>query len=84
MAVLGLCCCLSFSVVVMRGGYSLDAVHGLLIAVVSLVEDHGLSGTWASVVVVGVHTRTRLLYPWNFQARILEWAAISSSRDRPH
>ena len=84
MAVLGLCCCLSFSVAVVRGGYALGAGRGLLIAVVSLVADHGLLGTWASVVVVGVHTPTRLLYSWNFQARILGWVAISSSRDRPH
>ena len=61
MAVLGLCCCPGFSVAVVKGGHALGAGRGLLIAVVSLVADHGLLGTWASVVVVGVHTPTRLI-----------------------
>ena len=42
MAVLGLCCSAGFSLVVASVGYSLVAVHGLLIAVVSLVAEHGL------------------------------------------
>ena len=44
LAVLGLCCCggLYFSVVEASGGSSLVAVRGLLIAVVSLVAEHGL------------------------------------------
>ena len=33
-------------------GLSLAAVHGLLIAVASLVAEHRLQGTWASVVVI--------------------------------
>ena len=33
-----------------RGGHSIDAVHGLLLAVASLVVEHRLQGTWASVV----------------------------------
>ena len=33
------------------GGYSLVAAHRLLVAVVSLVEKHRLSGTQASAVV---------------------------------
>ena len=33
-----------------KWGYSLVAVHRLLIAVAFLVEKHGLLGTWASVV----------------------------------
>ena len=33
-------------------GFSLVVVHGLLIAVASLVAEHGFLGTWASVVVV--------------------------------
>ena len=37
LAVLGLCCCAGFSLVEKSGGYSLVAVHGLLIAVASLV-----------------------------------------------
>ena len=41
LAVLGLCCCVNFSLV---------AVCGLLVAVASLVAEYGLEGTWASVV----------------------------------
>ena len=37
MAVLGLCCCVGFSLVTEKGGYSPVAVQGLLIAVASLV-----------------------------------------------
>ena len=44
-----LLCCL-FLVVASRG-YSLVAVCGLLIAVASLVAQHGLWGMWISVVV---------------------------------
>ena len=33
-----------------RGGYSIDAVHGLLLVVASLVVEHRLQGTRASVV----------------------------------
>ena len=47
---LGLCCCVYFFPLVAAGeDYSLVAVHGLLIAVASLVE-YGLQGTRASVV----------------------------------
>ena len=42
LAVLGLCCCTGFSLVVVIGGYSLVAVHGLLIAVASLFAGHWL------------------------------------------
>ena len=37
MAVLRLCCCVGFSLVTEKGGYSPVAVQGLLIAVASLV-----------------------------------------------
>ena len=47
---LGLCCCSGFSLIVVRGGYSLAAVHRLLIAVSSVVE-HEVQSAWASVVV---------------------------------
>ena len=40
-AVLGLRCCAGFSLVVASRGYSRIAVHGLLIAVASLVAEHG-------------------------------------------
>ena len=42
LAVLGLCCCAGFSLVVAIRGDSLAAVRGLLIAVASLVGQHGL------------------------------------------
>ena len=42
LAVLGLCCCTGFSLVVVSGGCSLVAVHGLLIVVTSLVAEHRL------------------------------------------
>ena len=45
-AVLGLRNCMGFSLAVESRSYSLAAAHGLLIAVVSLVMEHG------SVVVV--------------------------------
>ena len=41
---LGLCCCAGFSLAAASGGYSLVAVHGLLIAVASLVVEHRLQG----------------------------------------
>ena len=41
LAVLGLCCCVGFSLVAESGGYSLVVMHGLLIAVVFLVVKHG-------------------------------------------
>ena len=51
MAVLGLHCCLGFSLVLVNKGYSLFVVCGLLIAEASLVMEHRLLGTRASVVV---------------------------------
>ena len=42
MAVLGLPCCLGFSLVAANEGCSLVAVHGLLLVVASLVVEHGL------------------------------------------
>ena len=42
MDVLGLCCHTGFSLVVVSRGYSLSAVHGLLIVVASLLVEHGL------------------------------------------
>ena len=42
LAVLGLCCCTGFSLVVASGGYSPVAVPGLLIVVASLVAEPGL------------------------------------------
>ena len=41
LAVLGLCCCVGFSLVVASGGCSL-VVHGLLIVVADLVAEHRL------------------------------------------
>ena len=42
LAVLGLYCCMGFSLVAVSRGYSLVAVHGLLIAVASLAVEHRL------------------------------------------
>ena len=41
LTVLGLRCCSGFSLVAVSRGYSLVAVHGLLIEVASLVVEHG-------------------------------------------
>ena len=49
--VVGLCCCLGFSLVGTSRGYSLVAVLSLLITVASPVMEYGLSGMRASVVV---------------------------------
>ena len=56
----------SLSLVVARSGYSLVAVHRLLIVVDSLVADHGLlgvcvSGEGAAVLVASPSVRT-----WSF------------------
>ena len=51
LAVLGLCCCVGFSLVVASRSYTLVAVRGLLVAVASLVAEHRVCGIWASVVV---------------------------------
>ena len=42
LAVLGLCCCVGFSLVVESRGYSPIGVSGFLIAVASLTVEHGL------------------------------------------
>ena len=42
MAVLGLCCCVQAFSSCSRWGLLFVAVHGLLIAVASLVAEHGL------------------------------------------
>ena len=41
LATLGLCCC---------AGFSLVAVHGFLIAVISLIVEHNVTCTWVTVV----------------------------------
>ena len=71
LAVLGLCCCMGFSLVVVSGGYSLVLVCGFLIAVASLVAELGLSGTQALVIwLMGSRAQaqslrcTRLVAPW--------------------
>ena len=52
LAVLGLCCCIGFSLVSVIRGYSLTVVHGLLTEVASLVAEHRLWSTWAPAVAV--------------------------------
>ena len=49
---LGLHCCSGFSLIAESRGYSLGAMCGLLIAVASLVVEHRLYGTSASVAAV--------------------------------
>ena len=41
---LGLYCCVVFSLVVVSGGYSAVVVRGLLISVASLIAEHRLQG----------------------------------------
>ena len=50
LAMLGLGCCVGFSLVAASEGCSLASVHGLAIARASLVGEHGLKHTQASVV----------------------------------
>ena len=50
MAILGLHSCVGFSLVVESRDYSLVAARELLVAVASLIGDHGLQGTQAAVV----------------------------------
>ena len=61
MAVLGLCCCVGSSLVAVSWDYTLVIVHGLLVAVVSLVAElgaHGLSscGSWFLLLLSLGHT----------------------------
>ena len=51
LAMLGLHCCMGFSVVATSGGYSLVAVHKRLPEVAYPLAEHGLQGMRASVVV---------------------------------
>ena len=51
LAVLGLCCCIGFSLFVVSRDYPLAAVHRLLIAVASLIVEHSFWGMGASVSV---------------------------------
>ena len=52
LAVLGLYCCVVFSLVVASGGYSPLVVRGLLTVVASLIAEHGLWGARASVLMM--------------------------------
>ena len=51
---LGLHCCVGFFLAVESRGSSLVVVRGLLIAVASLLAEHGLWGAQASVAVARV------------------------------
>ena len=57
---LGLCCYVLFSLIVVTWGYSLLVVHGLLTAVACLAVEHGLHGVLASVVVAHVLSSCRV------------------------
>ena len=52
LAVLGLCCCMQSFSSCSKWEFIFIVVHGLLIAMASLVAVHGFWGIWASVVVV--------------------------------
>ena len=52
LAVLGLCCCMGFSLVVARGDYFLAVLCRLLIGVASLVAERGLQGVCALELVL--------------------------------
>ena len=52
LAVLGLCCCMQPFSSCSKREFIFIVVHGLLIAMASLVAVHGFWGIWASVVVV--------------------------------
>ena len=55
---LGLHCCVGFSLVVLSKGYSVAGVRGCLIAVVSLAVEHGL---WeARALLVAAHRLSSL------------------------
>ena len=49
---LGLCCCIGFSLVSVIRGYSLTVVRGLLTEVASLVVEHRFWSTWAPAAAV--------------------------------
>ena len=52
LSLLGLRCCSGFSLLAVSGGDSLAAIHSLLVAVTSFLEEHRLQST-GSIVVVG-------------------------------
>ena len=54
LSVLSIHCCADLSLVVVSGGYSPVVLHGLLIAVASLVVERGLWGVRASFVAHGL------------------------------
>ena len=71
------------SLVALSGGCSLGMVCRLLSAAVSLIVEHGLSGEWASAVVVpGSRAQTQQLWCVGLAA---PWTAVSSrARDWTH
>ena len=46
LAVLGLCCCVGFSLVAGSRGCSLVAAHGFLMMISSVVAEQGLQDMW--------------------------------------
>ena len=75
LAVLDLCCCMGFPLISECGGYSLFWVCRLLVAVASLVAEHGPWGAQASVVV------THGLSSWGSQPlehSLSSWDALAS------
>ena len=78
MAVLGVCCCSGFSLIVASVGCSPVAVHGLLIVVTSLAAELGLQSTSSVVVAHRLScsaARGIFLDQWS---NFLHWQADSS------
>ena len=81
--VLGLCCCVSFSQVVGSRSYSPVVGHGLLIAVASLVGDHGLQSMPVSAAAAaGSRAQTRK--SWRTGLVALQHVGSSCTRDDTH
>ena len=70
LAALGLCCCM-WALGAVSKGYSLVTLHGLLVVVASLLEEHGLQGTWAQ-------------YLWLTGLVALQHVGVSWTRDGTH
>ena len=88
---LGLCCCLDFSPVMVTGGHSLVAVQGLLIVVASLVAERRLWGLRASAAVVSALSSRgsqalehRLTKSWRTGLVALQHVGSSQIRDLLH
>ena len=80
LAMLGLNCRAGSTLVVVNGGYFLIAVHRLLIVVVSLVAEHGLSscGAWDQLLqgIRGLPDQGWNLCLLHWQAALYRWKPL--------